>query len=279
VKECAESFGIQVADEFARLKSVYERNPEELRTYYVKETDGSTGHKSSFGNFQVAKLIQDTVNDRPRNQRVQQTYLDTAVSPGEIPSDGKNLIRDSEDLDRSISTPSHISFKRVFNWFSGVRTYQLSATGGSGEHYLAIGGIPIKGGPVIASAEIKAQGTSHARIQFASGSGLGALADVALGKVAAIVMTRFGETRGVGAGIEPLMFGWYRVWLRAVLPPGEEQGTFYVQLADDGGQSAFEPKKESVLIRKIQLVRGRDLTPYQQPSIGFLDFLRDATAQ
>jgi hypothetical protein len=269
VKECAENFGIQVADEFAQLKSAYERNPEELRSYYVREVDGSTGHKSSFGNLQVAKLIQDTINETPPIQRVQQTYLDAAVSAEEFTSDAKNLVPDSEDLDRSISIPPHVNFKCVFNWFSGSRTYQVSATGGSGEHYVAIGGIPVTGGSVITSVEIKAEGTSRARIQLVSESGNGAFTDVNLDR-AAFVTTRFAETRGVGAGMESLMFGWYRVWLKAFLPPGEGKATVFLQLVDEGDQTRFEPKKESVLVRRIQLVRGREPTRYQSPSGGFM---------
>jgi hypothetical protein len=272
VKECAENFGIQVADEFAQLRAAYERNSEELRSFYVRETDGSTGHKSSFGNLQVAKLVQDTIDETPRNQRVQDTYLDAAISPDEETSDGKNLIANSEDLDRTVPIPPHVELKCAFNWFSGARTYQVSAAGISGEHYFAIGGIPIKGRSLIASAEIKAKGTSKARIQLVSGTGKGAFADLNLDR-GGIVMTRFGETRGVGAGIEPLAFGWYRIWLRAFLPPAEERAAIFIQLADSESSYRFDPKKESVLVRRIQLVRGRDLTPYQSPNAGLTHFL------
>jgi len=57
VGACARGLGITTVDELATLRSVYQRNPDDLRKYYQTEPNGAMGHKSSFGNMQVAKLV------------------------------------------------------------------------------------------------------------------------------------------------------------------------------------------------------------------------------
>ncbi len=55
--KCARALGIKTVDELPVLRAVYDRNPDNLRKYYQIEPDGSMGHKSSFGNREVAKLV------------------------------------------------------------------------------------------------------------------------------------------------------------------------------------------------------------------------------
>jgi hypothetical protein len=57
VGECARHAGVTVADELPLLMAVYEKNPDGLRKYYQIEAGGAMGHKSSFGNMEVAKLV------------------------------------------------------------------------------------------------------------------------------------------------------------------------------------------------------------------------------
>jgi hypothetical protein len=63
VGACARGFGIQTVDELATLKAVYEKDPAMLRRYYQIEPDGSLGHKSSFGNMAVAKLVAAAIGE------------------------------------------------------------------------------------------------------------------------------------------------------------------------------------------------------------------------
>jgi hypothetical protein len=63
VADCATGFGIKTFDELPALRSVYGKNPDELRKYYVIERDGAMGHKSSFGNMEVAKLVAAAIGD------------------------------------------------------------------------------------------------------------------------------------------------------------------------------------------------------------------------
>jgi hypothetical protein len=57
VGQCARAMGIATVDELAALRTVYETNPDGLRKYYQIEPNGAMGHKSSFGNREVAKLV------------------------------------------------------------------------------------------------------------------------------------------------------------------------------------------------------------------------------
>src|SRR5262249_47717499 len=57
VANCAQALNIPTVEELPMLKAVYEKNPDDLRKYYQIEPDGTMGHKSSFGNQQVAKLV------------------------------------------------------------------------------------------------------------------------------------------------------------------------------------------------------------------------------
>ncbi len=70
VGECARRLGITTVDELPALRAVYEKNPDELRKYYQIEPDGTMGHKSSFGNNEVAKLVAAAIGDlAPADQK------------------------------------------------------------------------------------------------------------------------------------------------------------------------------------------------------------------
>ena len=63
VGRCARNAHIVTIDEYAQLRGVFEKDPNALRRYYQTEQDGSTGHKSSFGNMEVAKAVAAAIND------------------------------------------------------------------------------------------------------------------------------------------------------------------------------------------------------------------------
>jgi hypothetical protein len=60
---CARNAHIATVDEYAQLRGAFEKDPAGLRKYYKVEADGSTGHKSSFGNMEVAKRVAAAIND------------------------------------------------------------------------------------------------------------------------------------------------------------------------------------------------------------------------
>lgn len=57
VANCARLLNIATVDEFETLRKIYEKGPNGLLTYYHIEPNGQTGHKSPFGNLQVAKAL------------------------------------------------------------------------------------------------------------------------------------------------------------------------------------------------------------------------------
>jgi hypothetical protein len=61
VGKCARNLHIATVDEFATLREIYEKNPEDLREYYNIEPNGLTGHKSSFGNLEAARSLEPVI--------------------------------------------------------------------------------------------------------------------------------------------------------------------------------------------------------------------------
>jgi hypothetical protein len=57
VGKCAQEMQIATVDEFANLREIYEKAPDEYRQYNQIEPNGQTGHKSPFGNLQAAKAL------------------------------------------------------------------------------------------------------------------------------------------------------------------------------------------------------------------------------
>lgn len=57
VKQCGQQLGVLTIDEYGNLKALYDRDPDMFRKYYMREQDGSTGHKSNLGNLEVAELV------------------------------------------------------------------------------------------------------------------------------------------------------------------------------------------------------------------------------
>jgi hypothetical protein len=64
---CARDLGINTIDELPALRAVYNRNPPDLHKYYQIEPDGSFGHKSPFGNRDVAERIAAAIGEFQRS--------------------------------------------------------------------------------------------------------------------------------------------------------------------------------------------------------------------
>jgi hypothetical protein len=62
---CARELGITTIDELPALRSIHDKNPDDLRKYYVTEPDGAMGHKSAFGNLDVAKRVAAAIGELP----------------------------------------------------------------------------------------------------------------------------------------------------------------------------------------------------------------------
>jgi hypothetical protein len=62
VGQCARDLQIATVDEYPILRSLYETNADEWRTYYQLK-DGALVHKSSLGNKEVAQLVAAAIGD------------------------------------------------------------------------------------------------------------------------------------------------------------------------------------------------------------------------
>jgi hypothetical protein len=146
------------------------------------------------------------------------------------------------------------------------RTYRLDATGGSGEHFAAVGGLAVEGGSVVVCAEVKAEGTPKVGLMLTSASGHGGLGTFDLAQGTA-VHDRLADTRTVRSGSEPADGGWRRVWLEATFPPGSGPGALVVSLLDAGEGRAFGARGESILLRKLEVRRsgGASLASAREP--------------
>jgi hypothetical protein len=78
---------------------------------------------------------------------------------------------------------------------------------------------------------------------------------------------RFSTTRRIASSIEPLPDGWFKVWLRASLPASSTTAMLVMEVADAEGNVVFAPRHQSILLRNVQLTRGRDVMPYE-PTYG-----------
>jgi hypothetical protein len=63
VGRCARNAHIATVDEYAQLRGALDKGPADLRKHYQIEADGGTGHKSSFGNMEVAKRVAAAISD------------------------------------------------------------------------------------------------------------------------------------------------------------------------------------------------------------------------
>jgi hypothetical protein len=261
VRECAQSAGLQVVDEFGALKAAAATGIENLRARYVIEPNGLTGHKSATGNLEVAKLIEAALAEP----------VTTVSAPAEaedhsedepLPTDGRNLIPASEDLARTVPSAPHFELRDASGWFAKYKTYQLTAAGAEGEHYANVPALPIDHGTFVAAMEVKAEGTSRYRLQIVSQDGYGTYADFDL-KGGTAVSGRLSTTRRVSSSIEPMQDGWFRVWVQANLPPSSTSASLVMELADTEGNVSFIPRHQSIMVRKVQLTRGRDIVTYQ----------------
>lgn len=61
VGKCAQKMGIPYVDEFPSLRKIYEKNSTEFRKYSLIEAGGQIGHKSAFGNLQVANALEPII--------------------------------------------------------------------------------------------------------------------------------------------------------------------------------------------------------------------------
>ena len=166
------------------------------------------------------------------------------------------LIAAAEKLENFALSPVFVKLQAMDGAAPKDVRYQLTATGGNGEHYLVISRLPTAGGQYVAAVELRPDSASRLRLQLFDDKTNGAIGDF---DFARNIRTnhRLGAGREMRTGIEPLEDGWVRAWVAANLPADAGEGTMVIQLLDPEGKSIFTPAAEALAIRGVQLTQAR----------------------
>jgi hypothetical protein len=249
VEDCIREMDIQLVDEFASLKALYDAHPDKFNELYLKGPDGSLGHKSPLGNLEVANIVKAALALPPPHRS----------SPEEVPAE-ETVKAWSSVLDVSdpmtLFQSSEIATIAASSEADGKPGELIKATGLKGEHYIATA-IPQNGGTVKFSVEARAETSTQLKLQLVGildGSAHGAIAAFDLQRLTSVPW-RLGRGTDIGSGIEPIDGGWSRLWVAVTFPPGTGTDSIVVQLADRSGAYHFEPGDEAIMIRKVTIDR------------------------
>ena len=255
VEQCAGTMGYQIVDEFESLKAIANASFEEFRKYYYFLTENTWGHMSPVGNLHIAQLVAAALSaPSPAGRAVD--YVTAPFSPGE----GHNLLSNPEALDKMVLSSSVASLRKLTTSPTGRQGYRVAAIGPPGEHYLVLKAVDLAAGPYVLSLDVRADGTSHIRVQLIDTQSNGVIGDYDLTEKS-VGTTRAGTAQGLRAGVQEIADGWYRSWLGATLPGGNT--LILLGLNDANGKPNFTPQGESYQVRAIQLERGQSPSSYQ----------------
>lgn len=257
INACARTMGIQVVDEFATLKAVYQQDRESLRNYYVMTGD-AYGHMSARGNAHVAALIADALQQPAAAGRAEDYTPDRLV-----PGDGINLIARSESLRSVVAGAAFAALTPTEASVDGHAVYRLAATGATSEHYVSLKPVQAVAGGFTVSMYAKPDAASCLRVVLFDRAQQGMLADFDFAEASARP-NPVGTASARRAGIAAAGGGWYRIWLSARLPGDDPQ--VLLQLTDKDCKESFLPNREAVLLRGVQIERGQSASPYRPTS-------------
>lgn len=166
------------------------------------------------------------------------------------------LIAAAEKLENLDLSPSFVKLQAIDNAAGKQARYQLTATGGNGEHYLVISRLPIAGGQHVASLELRPEAAGRLRLQLFDDKTNGVIGDFDFAR-----NTRTDQGLGAGremrTGVELLEDGWVRAWVSVKLPADAGEGAMIIQLLDSTGKPNFTPAAEAIAIRQVQLTQAR----------------------
>jgi hypothetical protein len=250
VEECARSMGFQVVDEFDYLKKTLNSDPALFARHYVTETNGLYGHKSVFGNRQIAGMVYEALAKPPPAE-----VADTNPTPPEPlevePAETKNLLSNGQP---PAAWSSGIVSVKPVSGQSISQVFDILSIGGNTEHYAATGYESTGDRQFILSLDVRAKGTSNGRIQLLDPAQNGAYVDFDLGRKT-ITMTRLGLSRNIDGGMTPIGDGWYHVWVTARLLK-DGNGVIILQLASGDANWVYSPHGESISVRAVSVRKG-----------------------
>jgi hypothetical protein len=254
VEQCADKMGYQIVDEFESLKAIATASPEEFRKHYIYAENNQFGHMSPVGNLHIARLVASALSTpAPAGRAVD--YLTAPFLPG----DGRNLLSNSEALDKAVPGSSIASLQKLKSP-PNDQVYRVAATGPQGEHFLGLNVGELAAGPYMLSLDVRADGTSHLRIQLIDTQSNGVIGDYDLTKKS-VGTSRASTAHTLRAGVKEIANGWYHLWLGATLPGGTTN--ILLGINDTNGNPNFAPQGESYQVRAIQLERGQSPSSYR----------------
>lgn len=179
-----------------------------------------------------------------------------------MPGDGRNLIPKSESLNGLFRSSPIASIARPWFSYGHPREFWIAAHGPVGEHYVTSKPLQLAAGPYTLSLEVKPVQSRGLRLQVMTKDGEGVIGDFDFARTSARSGTAGGDAmQSLGARIEKTAAGWYRVSFSADLPAAEMR--LIIQLTNADGGRGFAAEGEAILIRGLQLERGRSASPYR----------------
>jgi hypothetical protein len=252
VEECARSFGFQVVDEFDDLKKILDSDLATFARYYVVESNGLYGHKSVFGNRQIAGMIFEALAKPAPEEEIVDPGSERPEFADKAHNNDENRLRKSESLDTLASSSAIVSVTRAMDR-STPQAFDISATGNKSEHYAGFTYLSQGAHQLVLSLDVRAKGTSNGRVQLLDSGQNGAYVDFDL-DAKKLTVTRLGLSRDIDGGLEPIGGGWYHVWVTARLQ--KDGGTTIVQLGTRDANWVFPPRGESLSVRAVAVHEG-----------------------
>jgi hypothetical protein len=180
-------------------------------------------------------------------------------TPGFVPGDGRNLIFQSERLDKVMPINQSASMTMLTQCCGQLSEYLVAARGDAGEHYIGPYSTAIEPGPYTLSLQVRRGDTRWLRLQLLDASNNGAVADYDLSNEI-VWLTRLPADRKAYGSIEKAE-GWWKLSLSSTLQKPEAR--LMIQLQTKNGASYFTPGDEAVRFRALQLERGLSASIYQ----------------
>lgn len=248
VMQCAHNAGYQVVDEFAALRAVYDKDPEDLKNYYVMADNGRVyGHMSSQGNQLVAGLVKLAIDNPGMSISDENFENEISMLRDAVESDGVNFL----DLEVFQSGLINVDMEITDAQGDFGTVYKLTAKGEDTEHYLNTGVFPSSVGAHVASVYVNPGRERLIRFQLLDSKTVGLIADFDLD--AQTVQLNRRTVGHADAWIEELPNNWYRIGVSADL---ENDKVYSILQFTKTGTTSFSADEESFEFSGFRLERG-----------------------
>ena len=253
VEDCARSLGFQVVDEFDYLKKTLTTDAALFARHYIMESNGLYGHKSVFGNRQIAGMVDEALAKPAPPEEGAGTEIERPEAADKGPNNGENRLLNAQSLDALAAGSRIVSIRHAFDQ-STPPVFDISSIGDNSEHYAGFVYQATGGRQFVLSLDVRAKGTPNGRVQLLDPAQNGAFVDFDLERKKAAV-TRLGLSRNIDGGMSPIGDGWYRVWVTARLQ-NDGNGAIILQLATRDANWVFPPRGESISVRAVAVQEG-----------------------